>query len=205
MNKVHYMMRKRRVMDPQGKRDAIMAAAEQLFAANSYTGASMADIAGKADVAVGSLYRLFPDKPSLMAALHQRMEDRFIAAMTAGWASVDAYEKRFPPMIDALFAEAESVREIMPLYSMTRDMVGSAEYVPGQRMISAIEAMYREGVKAGAYRSMPKGIVGPVAHAMVEGGMRAWMTNPAPAHLRRVKVQLSDIFARSFLRTDQPG
>lgn len=199
MNSVHNMMKKRRVMDPKGKRDAVMAAAEHLFAAKGYTGASMADIARKADVAVGSVYRLFPDKPSLMAALHKQMEERFIKAMTNGWTSVDSYENRFSPMFDALFAEAESVRDVMPLYSMTRDMIGSADYVPGQRMINAIEVMYREGVKAGAYRSMPKGIVGPIAHAMVEGGMRAWMMNPTPSHLRRVKDQLTDIFARAFL------
>ena len=43
-------MKKRREINPQAKRTAIMAAGEALFAANGYTNTSMAEIAAKADV-----------------------------------------------------------------------------------------------------------------------------------------------------------
>ena len=72
-------------MNPEGSRAAVMAAGEKLFSSHGYTNTSMADIARAADVAAGTLYRLFPDKPSLLAALHSAMEDRFIAAMKEGW------------------------------------------------------------------------------------------------------------------------
>lgn len=194
------MAPKRRVMNPEGKRAAIMACAERLFAANGYSGTSMTDIAGAADVAVGTVYRLFPDKASLLAALHAQMEDRFIAAMKTGWGRAEAFPDRFVPMLDALFDEAERVREIMPLYAMTRDMIGAADYIPGARMITSIETMYRQGIRAGAFHAMPAGIVGPVAHAMVEGGMRAWMAKPTPDHLRRVKTELAALFQRAFVK-----
>ncbi len=198
MNKVH-LMKKQRVMDPNGKRAAIMIAGERLFAANGYTPTSMAEIANEADVAVGTVYRLFPDKPSLLAALHAAMEDRFIAAMQEGWTREAAYADRFGSMLDALFEEANAVHEIMPLYAMTHDMIGAADYVPGARMIEAIDAMYAEGVKAGAYRKLAKGLVAPLAHAMVEGGMRAFMARPSTKWRRKIVAEMSVLFDLAFV------
>jgi len=186
-------------MNPDGKRDAIMEVGERLFATNGYSGTSIADIARAADVAVGSVYRLFPDKPSLLAALHGRMEQRFIRVMTQAWNSVDAFDDKFEPLIDALLTEAERTRETMPLYALTKDMIGTAEYVPGAQMIEAIETLYRGGAEAGSFRPVPRGILGPLAHAMVEGGMRAWMMNPTKANQTHVKAELLAIFEKAFL------
>ena len=168
-------------MDPAGKRDRVMSVGERLFADKGYTNTTMNDIARAAEVAVGTVYRLFPDKPSLLAALHGRMEDRFIEAMERGWHRADAFEDKFSAMIDDLFDAAEAVREIMPLYAMTKDVVGAADYRPGARMIERIATLYRSGVRRGAFRSIPADIQSHVAHAMVDGAMRAWMMQPTPA------------------------
>ncbi len=186
-------------MNPQGKRNAILSVAERLFAEHGYGGTSIADIAKAADVAVGSVYRLFPDKASLLAALHQRMEQRFIDAMTSAWNSVEGYSDKFAPLIAALLREAERVQEIMPLYTLTKDMIGTQDYVPGALMVKAIEDLYSRGVEAGVYRSVPTGIVGPLAHSMVEGGMRAWMMKPTRAARKRVQSELTEVFERAFL------
>lgn len=194
-----FMKNRRRKMDPEGKRAAIMAAGERLFAAQGYTGTTMADIARDAGVAVGSLYRLFPDKPALLAELHRAMEQRFIEAMSRGWQSVDAYEDRFDPMIEALMKEAEAAREIMPLYAMTRELVESADFVPGHAMIEAIKAQYQEGRANGAYLDQDPAIVAPIAHGMVEGAMRAWMTKPTAHRRKAVAADLKELFRRAFV------
>lgn len=186
-------------MNPDAKRAAIMAAGERLFASRGYTGTAMSDIAGEAGVAVGTVYRLFPDKPSLLAALHIDMEDRFIASMRTGWASVEAFALKFEPMINALFDQAESVRETMPLYTLTRDMIGAADYVPGARMISVIDELYREGVTAGSFRAYAPGVQPHIAHAMVEGGLRAWMEEPTNDRRQTVVRDLVKLFHLAFL------
>lgn len=187
-------------MNPEGKRVAIMAVGERLFARKGYAGTSIADIAKAAGVAVGSVYRLFPDKSSLLAALHQRMEQRFVEVMRQAWMSVDAYEDKFRPLIDAMLLEAERTQEIMPLYNMTQDLVGASDYMPGVQMMTAIEALYGGGVEAGVFRALPPGILGPFAHAMVEGGMRAWMMDPTPIHRQKVASELLIVFQKAFLR-----
>ena len=187
-------------MNPEGKRAAIMQAGEQLFSTRGYAGTSIADIASAAGVAVGTVYRLFPDKATLLAALHERMEDRFVAVMTTAWQATDDYREKFGPLIEALLREAEQTKDTMPLYSMTKDLVGSSDYLPGVKMIESINALYRSGVKAGAFLAIPASVLGPLAHAMVEGGMRAWMMNPTPKHRRVVHAELLAVFERAFLR-----
>ena len=200
VNTIQSMMQKRREMNPEAKRTAIMEVGERLFSERGYGGTSIADIAKAANVAVGSVYRLFPDKASLLAALHQRMEQRFIGVMTEAWTSVDAYEHKFEALIQALMAEAAALREIMPLYTMTKDMIGTDDYVPGMQMIAAIEALYFTGVKANVFRDLPAGILGPLAHSMVEGGMRAWMMNPTCENKARVEEELLVVFEKAFFR-----
>ncbi|MEM1053028.1 MAG: TetR/AcrR family transcriptional regulator [Pseudomonadota bacterium] len=192
-------MAKRREMNPEGKRSSIMEAAEKLFVAHGYTGTSIADVAKEADVAVGSVYRLFPDKPALLAALHERMEEAFIAAMEEGWNSVEGYPDRFEPMISSIFDKVAELRSVMPLYAMTKDMIGAADYQPGAKMIKRIAELYGHGVTAGALRAIPPSIQAPLGHAMVEGGMRAWMSDPLPEKLVQVKAEVTEVFRRAFV------
>lgn len=192
-------MAKRREMNPEGKRANIMEAAEKLFVANGYTGTSIADVARQADVAVGSVYRLFPDKPALLAALHKRMEDAFITAIEDGWNRAESYPDRFEPMIASILDKVAELKEVMPLYAMTKDMVGAADYQPGVKMIERIAELYGDGVAAGAFRAIPPAIQAPLGHAMVEGGMRAWMSDPTPEKLAQVKAEVTGVFRRAFV------
>ncbi|MEM9170073.1 MAG: helix-turn-helix domain-containing protein [Pseudomonadota bacterium] len=193
-------MAKRRVMDPDGKRVAIMAAAERLFAEQGYTPTTMADVAKAAGVAVGSVYRLFPDKPSLLAALHKRMEARFVGVMIEGWNKGETYPDKFAPMIVAIFGEAARRREIMPLYAMTKDMAGAADYAPNMLMIETIARLYTDGVDAGAFRQIDPIVQAHVGFAMVEGGLRAWMTDPTTPRLTVVTETLAELFRRTFVK-----
>ncbi len=60
-------------------RRRLLEAAEQLFARAGYDGASMADVAERAGVGVGTLYHHFPDKRALLLALIDDWGDRELA------------------------------------------------------------------------------------------------------------------------------
>ncbi len=57
-------------------RRRLLEVAEQLFARAGYEGASMADVAERAGVGVGTLYHHFPDKRALLLALIDDWGDR---------------------------------------------------------------------------------------------------------------------------------
>ncbi|MEM9725757.1 MAG: TetR/AcrR family transcriptional regulator [Pseudomonadota bacterium] len=191
-------MEKRRVMDPDAKRAAVLGSAEKLFASEGYERATMASVAREAGVAVGTVYRLFPDKSALLAALHRRLEDQFLAAMAEGWAAAERPRERFAPMLAAVLREAARRRAVMPLYALTSPLL-TGSYQPGARMIEAIVAQYAEGVATGEFRPIAPHIVGPVAHAMVEGGLRAFMAEPTQTRLQDVERELTTLFNAAFL------
>lgn len=188
---------RRRRMDPDGKRAAILMAAERHFASAGYEGAAMAAIAAEAGVAVGSVYRLFPDKPALLAALHEAMEREFIAAMQAGWASNDEYGGKLDAMVAGLMAEAKTQSARLPLYQLTRSLIGAADYVPGRLTIAAIETQYAQAVRDRAFHPHDVHAAASIAYGMVEGGMRA--LHAAPRRRAQITADLQALFRRAFL------
>src|SRR6185295_8130625 len=56
--------------EPNEKRDAVFAAALELFADRGFYGVSVPEIAQKAKVGAGTIYRYFPSKEALVNALY---------------------------------------------------------------------------------------------------------------------------------------
>jgi AcrR family transcriptional regulator len=192
---------KRRIMDPAGKRAAALAAAEAIFASEGYANATMAAIAKSADIAVGSLYRLFPDKAALLAALHRRMEQHVIHVMVAAWADgttpYDAYAK----LAEAIMTAVRDALPIMPLYTMTRDLVGTTDYLPGKATVQAIAGLYTQGSARGDLKPLDPAFAAAVAYGMVDGVMRMWMANPTDALWEQAVATLSKTMADCFVLT----
>lgn len=61
-------------------RERIVTAAHSLIAEGGYTGAGMAAVAARADVATGSVYRHFPSKGALFAEVFRRASEREVQA-----------------------------------------------------------------------------------------------------------------------------
>lgn len=69
--------KKRRTIDPDGKRKAVLDAAAAELAANGYAGANTAEIAKRAGVAAGTVFRIYPTKDALANAVYQRAWERY--------------------------------------------------------------------------------------------------------------------------------
>jgi AcrR family transcriptional regulator len=78
---------------------AILDAAAAVFAEKGYDGATMTEIAARADTAIGSLYRFFPTKEVLAEALLARFGERVMATL-------DALAARAAALAPAALAEA---------------------------------------------------------------------------------------------------
>ena len=192
----------RRTRDPEAKLRAIIQAGEKLFAGKGFEHTKMSAIAAEAGVAVGTLYRLFPDKPSLLAALHRKMEEQFIAAMHRGWARGEAYSQRFDYLVECLLDELISVRKTMPLYMMTKNVVGASDHQPGERIMQEIAALYALAVDAGAARAFPDGYQAAIGHALIEGTFRAWVMDPTKARRVVVQKETQELLKRAFQISD---
>ena len=66
---------------PSNKKDAILNAALELFAERGFYGTTVADIAEKAKVGAGTIYRYFQDKEALVNSLYQLWKREMMAAV----------------------------------------------------------------------------------------------------------------------------
>jgi AcrR family transcriptional regulator len=65
--------------DLEGRRDAILAAALELFASQGFDGTAVPEVARRAGVGAGTIYRHFESKEGLVNALYRREKTRLMA------------------------------------------------------------------------------------------------------------------------------
>jgi len=82
-------------MKTSDKRADVMKAALDLISERGFHGAPMAEIAEKAGVAAGTIYRYFENKDVLIAELHRELEDRIMAALQKGFPAGRPLRERF--------------------------------------------------------------------------------------------------------------
>jgi AcrR family transcriptional regulator len=81
--------------------DASLIAAAELFASRGVAGATTHAIAERAGVSVGSLYRYFPTKQALCAALASRINDAFAARACAALTQASGIEAAIDGVLEA--------------------------------------------------------------------------------------------------------
>ena len=82
-------------MKTSDKRREVMQAALGLIAERGFHGAPIAEIAQKAGVAAGTIYRYFDNKDVLITELHRELEDEIMAVLQEGYPAGRSLRERF--------------------------------------------------------------------------------------------------------------
>jgi AcrR family transcriptional regulator len=82
------------IKTPDKRRDILQSALE-LLVEKGFHGAPMAEIAEKAGVAAGTIYRYFESKDVLIVELHRELKDKIIAVLQEGYPSDSPLRQRF--------------------------------------------------------------------------------------------------------------
>src|SRR5512133_3376862 len=99
---VHSFMSRSWIMKTSDKRSEVMQAALELIAARGFHGATMAEIAEKAGVAAGTIYRYFENKDVLITELHRELEERIMAVLQKDYPCRRPLRERFLYLIQSL-------------------------------------------------------------------------------------------------------
>ncbi len=83
------------------KRSALMQAAVRVFAEKGYHAATIRDIVGAADVAVGTFYFYFPDKETLFIYLYEETAEFLLQAIQQAVASRSTLPKQIQAAVQA--------------------------------------------------------------------------------------------------------
>jgi AcrR family transcriptional regulator len=175
---------KRRIMNPAAKHADVLTAAARHFARAGYDRAAIASIAADAGVAVGSIYRLFGDKPSLLVAVHAMVEQRFVDAIGQAWSDSagEPLPRRMDAMVDGLFITAADLAGIIRVLVEQRlDNAGGGDdpdTLPP--VVAAIAAVLRDGMATGVMRALPINATAHIAHGVIQGAMAGCFMAGAP-------------------------
>jgi len=89
-------------MKTSDKRSDVMQAALELISDQGFHGAPMAEIAEKAGVAAGTIYRYFESKEALIYELHRELEEKIRATLREGYSVERPLRERFLYLIREL-------------------------------------------------------------------------------------------------------
>jgi len=136
---------------------AVLSAAEQIFAEQGIFGASMAQIAERAGVSVGTLYNHFKDREALLAALLDRRSDELLERLDDRLAQhgKEPFDEQLHGFVGTLFEHFEAHRALLHISF-------SGEHVPCHRktdtpraLYARVEALLKLGHRQKALRADP--------------------------------------------------
>lgn len=157
--------------DPDAKRAALHAAAFALFAEQPFQAVTMAQIAARAGIAVGSCYRFYPGKLALLAALSDALEADFAAAMQSAWQQGGPYRDRLSRLATALFDLIASRRQDIAVMQITAGNRTPGSRPMGERVRQEIALLYADGVANAGFHAHDPHEFAAAAHGLVEGLM----------------------------------
>lgn len=102
------------------KRTRILEAAKRRFGRFGIKGTTMQDIAGEAEIAVGTIYQFFPDKDALILAWVDEHRQLLQAQMAAVLEEPLPAEEKLCKFLRVRFATVEAMREVPAVAELTR-------------------------------------------------------------------------------------
>ena len=135
----------------------ILHSAEELLLANGPQGISMAMIAQRSGIAVGTVYNYFKDKEALLRTLQETRRKELLDALTAATTTIEAqpFSVKFDFIVAYLFREdPELERSRVLLQMIAKGLAMSTE--PSECLLNAFEKWWiplvEQGIKEGVLR-----------------------------------------------------
>ena len=189
----------KRTRDPESKRAALHEAALHQFTERGYEHVSIASIAKEAGIAVGTVYRFYENKLSLLRAMLEGIESDFVERMQIDWAQGGDYSERLDRICTGVFDVAQDRSSLLRLFTMTTDVIYEDGGIPGDRIQLQIKRMYQQAMEDGAFRNGDVEMMSSMAHGLVEGAMMRWMRAGAPAETH-ASQELAAVMKHGFLK-----
>ncbi len=158
--------------DKTDKRQAIIEAARTLFTTEGYETSTIADVARKAGVGVGTVYLYFKNKAELLYAVKGDWEKEFLSYMVTPEIQATPHQQRAYPLIKACFGLCARHTEMVQMMGLQPQEVGDWHDHPAGSVAQAIKAFFDEAAALGIFRPVDTGPAAIIAYGMVEGALK---------------------------------
>src|SRR5581483_3615904 len=177
---------------------AMIAAAEAVFAERGLSGASMGEIAAEAGVAVGTLYNHFQDREALldatMAARKAELKDKLDKRLHES--AREPFARQLGAIIGALFEHFEEHRQFLTIVMCEHATSLGKKSKAMREIASVLERVLKRGVQEGALKPSRGGLHAVALLGMVRGVILNDVEHGSRGELTRHVDELVDLFLR---------
>lgn len=158
------------------KREAILAAALELFAERGFHGTAVPLVAEKAKVGAGTIYRYFESKESLVNALYQKEKREMLDGLLAEFPFDKPHREQFRVFFLRMAAYAKkkptSVR-FMELHHHQPYLDDASRHLE-EHGNTLVESAILAGIRAEALKDLPPAILVSVVWGVFLGVLKGW-------------------------------
>ena len=159
----------------QERRQKILAAAAELFGANSYDSVQMRDVAARAEVGKPTLYRYFPSKEELFLEVFKSGLDRLDAEVAAIRKDRDqpgrSLERLLQALLNALGGQVAALRMLTDDQSAVMRRWRNEFRRRRRPFVEAARTILEQGIASGDFRPVDLDAVPSMLIAIVRGGL----------------------------------
>jgi AcrR family transcriptional regulator len=159
----------------QERRQRILAAAAELFGANSYDSVQMRDVAARAEVGKPTLYRYFPSKEELFLEVFKSGLDRLDAEVAAILKDRDqpgrSLERLLQALLNALGGQVAALRMLTDDQSVVMRRWRNEFRRRRRPFVEATRTILEQGIASGEFRAVDLEAVPSMLIGLVRGGL----------------------------------
>lgn len=179
----------------------VLATARRLFAGKGYQRTTMAEIAAAAELAIGTLYQLFPSKEAILRGLLEQQVGLLLARLRAAAALTPDPRRRLESLVDTQLGFFHENADFLRLYLSgwsgydftIRQDFGERVDAKYREYLELLAAVFRQGTRQGGFaRRSPRRLAVALA-GMLNALVRRWMEEPT-LDLRAEGRELLDVF-----------
>lgn len=158
------------------KREAIIEAATALFTNEGYETTTIAEVAKKAGVAVGTVYLYFKNKQEMLYAVKEQWDAEFMQYMVQAGLNHIPHRQRIRAIVESSFKACIEHTERVQLMGLPPQVMGEIYHSKhldhkGPIMEQAIKNWLDEAIKDGVFRPVDTKAAAVISYSMVSGAL----------------------------------
>ncbi len=181
------------------KREAIVRAAIKVFAQKGYFNSKVADIAGAAGIADGTVYLYFKSKEEILHSIFDRAMDDFISEGKREIAGIETPDGRLRRIAELHLEKLGADRDLAIVFQI--ELRGSTKFMEEfsaagfADYLKIIQQTIEEGQKSGVFRSDIKAVVGAkILYGALDEMVTNWILSKKSYALKPMADEVLKIF-----------
>ena len=188
----------RKQREIEARRDEILSAAECLFSKHGFFKTSMAEIAGAAQFAMGTLYRFFESKEDIYISLVEAKVEELMSLLEERVSHANTATEKIQAVIEVKLAFADKNRDFFRIYVSewsgfewtVKSAFGDRVWKRYLAQIQMVADLIREGIRKGEFREINPEDTSLAFHGMLNSTIYVWILQASPTKSLVAKGEL---------------